>query len=130
MLCGHGFYVNCRSALFGMAKAHEVRSGGPLMAPNGLDPQQFEYPLCIVELTKRGHRVTAAHDPERTTDGGRGFGGAPGSGACGLGRMGYFVVDGEFRKRGGTITLIAGPVHYREAARLERRKHANGWPRG
>ena len=44
--------------------------------------------------------------------------------------MGHFVIGREFQKRGGTITRMAGPVHYRKTLGLERRQHANGWPRG
>lgn len=41
-------------------------AAGLFLAPNGLQRQQFEYPLLVVELTKRGHRRTDAIDPERT----------------------------------------------------------------
>jgi len=61
---------------------------------------------------------------------GRRFADIPSSGACSLGGMGLVVIDGEFRKRGGTVTRVAGTVHYRKAAGFERCKHANGWPRG
>ena len=39
---------------------------GLLLALNGLDRQQCKCPLCVVEPTKRGHRMTAAHGPNRT----------------------------------------------------------------